>query len=178
MKLAGRVWKFGDDLSVFDLLPAKYDNLGVNEKWDECATHLLEELEPTFATGMRPGDVVVAGRDLGAGHSHYYRATVLACNAAGVGALLGETTKELFQRASIDQGLPTWAYPGIGELADNGDQLAMDLATGEATNMTSGRTARFKPLSPVILEILAAGSAFNWAKARAEAERAADRKAR
>ena len=48
MKLSGKVWKLGDNVSVFDLLPAKYDDLGLNDKWTECATHLLEEVDPSF----------------------------------------------------------------------------------------------------------------------------------
>ena len=82
MKLSGNVWKFGDDLGVCDLLAAKYDNLGVNDQWEECATHLLEELAPDFATQARPGDIIVAGFQLGSGHAHYYRAAIMALKPA------------------------------------------------------------------------------------------------
>ena len=166
MKLIGKVWKFGDNLSVFDLLPAKYDELGVNENWRECAKHLLEEIEPRFPSAMRPGDIIVAGNSLGTGHAHYYRATILACKAGGIGALLATTTASLFQRAAIDQGLPVWSYPGIGSMVTGGEQLEMDLATGTARNLETGTTLQFRPLAPVILEILAADGAFNWAKRR------------
>ena len=167
MKLAGRVWKFGDGLGLFDILPARFDDLGVNEKWDECGARLFEDIAPRFAADHRPGDIVIAGADLGIGHAHYYRATILACKAGGVAALLGESTANLFQRGAIDQGLPVWAYPGIGDLVNDGERLEMDLATGGARNADTGAVMTFKPLAPVILDILAADGAFNWAKARA-----------
>ena len=84
----------------------------------------------------------------------------------GVAALLAESTVSPFQRGAIDQGLPVWGYPGIGTLVNDGDRLEMDLATGEALNRDTGATMQFKPLAPVILDILAADGAFNWAKRR------------
>jgi len=167
VKLSGRVWKFGDGLSVFDILPARYDDLGVNARWEECATHLFEDVEPRFAAEAQPGDIIIAGADLGTGHSHYYRATILACKARGVAALLGESAVDLFQRGAIDQGLPVWGYPGIADLVQSGERLEIDLATGEVRNADTGATMTFRPLAPVVLDILAADGAFNWAKARA-----------
>ena len=167
MKLNGTVWKFGDDLSVFDILPARFDDLGVNELWDECAAHLFEDIAPHFQEKMRPGDIIVAGKNLGIGHAHYYRATILACKARGIAAVLAESTVNLFLRGAIDQGLPVWNYPEIPDFVRDGDQFSMDLATGLAQNAGTGVSMKFTPLAPVILEILAADGAFNWAKARA-----------
>ena len=167
MKLSGKVWKLRNDVSVLDLLPAKYDDLGVNEKWAECATHLLEDVDPHFASAMQPGDIIVADEMLGVGHAHYYRATILACKASGIGALLAESLVDVFQRGAIDQGLPTWAYPGLSAFVEAGDTLEFDLASGEARNITQGTAASFIPLSPVILDILAADGGFGWAKKRA-----------
>jgi 3-isopropylmalate/(R)-2-methylmalate dehydratase small subunit len=36
---------------------------------EEIARHCLEAVEPRFATEVRPGDVLVAGRNCGAGSS-------------------------------------------------------------------------------------------------------------
>ena len=173
MKLSGKVWKLGDNVSLADLLPLKYDDLGVNDKWAECATHVLEEVDPSFASAVRPGDIIVAGAKLGVGHAHFYRATFLACKATGIAALLAETTVDLFQRGAIDQGLPTWAYPGLNAFVNAGEQLELDLATGEARNLTRRTAASFAPLSPIVLDILAADGAFNWAKKRAAENRSA-----
>lgn len=172
MRIGGRVWSLADRTSVFDILPARYDDLGVNARWDECAAHLLEDVDPAFAADVRAGDVIVGGADLGSGHSHFYRATIAACQAAGVAALFGESTSELFQRAAIDQGLAVWAYPGITALVGPGDVLDLDLASGEATNRTTGQQARFRPLDPLITEIIAASGAFKWAKRKALARTA------
>lgn len=156
-----------DGIQATDLLPARYDEIGAKGLWQQCAEHLLEDIDPGFAGRLRPGDLIVAGAGLGGGHSHYYRAATLACRAAGIGAILADGVIDLFHRGAIDQGLPVLTVPDITSFADNGDRLRVNLREGWTENLTKGAMKRFKPLAPVILDILAAGSAFEWAKARA-----------
>ena len=104
MKLNGRVWKLGDDVGATDLLPAAYDKAASLGKADECAAHVLEGLRPDFRAGRQPKDLIVGGRNLGAGHAHYHRGAVIGCRSAGLGALLAESVGGLFLRASIDEG--------------------------------------------------------------------------
>ena len=163
----GRVWKLGDGIEATDLLPARYDELGAKGLWHECAAHLFEDLDPAFASQLRPGDIVLAGKDLGSGHSHYYRAAILACRAASIGAMLAESVVDLFLRGAIDQGLAVWNLPSIAAFAEAGDNIRVDFRTGTAENLTRNRSLQFKPAAPLILDILAAGGAFEWAKGRA-----------
>lgn len=163
MKLSGRTWKFGDELGATDLVSSKYDKLGMSHKWDECAKHVLDTIDPDFVGKIQPGDLIVAGTQLGAGHAHYYMAAIMGCKHAGLGGMLAESVNTLFQRAGIDEGYPIWALPGIGTLVNDGDHLEMDLATGVATNTTTGETRQFRPVPDLIMEILNAGSALDWA---------------
>ncbi|MGH6709911.1 MAG: hypothetical protein ACREEK_13155 [Bradyrhizobium sp.] len=163
MKLDGRVWKYGDNIGATDMVSAKYDNHGMSREWDQCAKHLLEEIDARFVQQVRPGDIIVGGHNLGAGHAHYYMAAIMGSASAGVGALLGESVNELFFRAAIDAGLTTWAYPNITEFVADGDRLEVDLVTGHATNHTQQKTTTFKPIPPLILEILDAGGSEPWA---------------
>jgi 3-isopropylmalate/(R)-2-methylmalate dehydratase small subunit len=172
MKLAGRVWKLGDRIGATELVPARYDDDGVNDRWSACATHFLEDVDPKIAGAVRQGDIIVAGTELGCGHAHYYRAAIMTCKAIGLGGLFGETTHDLFQRAAIDQGLAFWAFPGLSAFVETGDRLELDLSSGEARNLTNGRASRFEPLSPIILDILRMGGSYDWARERARAKRA------
>lgn len=166
MILRGRVWKFGNELGATDLVSAEYDKFGMSRQWGECAKHLLEDLDPEFPTKVGKGDILVAGRNLGAGHAHYYTAAIMGAHTAGISVLLGESMGGLFQRAAIDLGVPAWAVPDISSLVETGDDLEINLSSGEAMNRSTGASARFDPVSPIILDILDAGGSTNWALRR------------
>jgi 3-isopropylmalate/(R)-2-methylmalate dehydratase small subunit len=170
MKLNGRVWKFGSNIGATDLVPAKYDKQGMSHQWDECAKHVLEDLDPGFSSAVQAGDILVAGDNLGAGHAHYHMTAIMGCKTAGLSGLLADSLNALFQRAAIDQGVPAWSFRGLGELVQSGDRLELDLETGMATNLTTGRSAQFKPVSRIILDILDAGGSNNWALIRVGAK--------
>lgn len=173
MKLTGRVWKLGDDVGATDLLPAAYDKSASRGEWDDCISHVLEELRPDFKDTRQPGDLIVAGRNFGAGHAHYHRGGVLGTKATGIAAMFADSLNGLFFRSAIDEGYPAWPVPGLATFVDDGDTLEIDLAAGQARNLTQGAAMAFKPCDPAILAILAAGSVMNWAIARYEQARAA-----
>jgi 3-isopropylmalate/(R)-2-methylmalate dehydratase small subunit len=172
MKLSGKVWKFGDNVGATDIVSAQYDSIGMNRRWEECAKHLFEESDPSIAGAIQRGDIIVAGASFGAGHAHYYSTAIMACKTAGIRGFLVESISGLFQRACIDFGLAAWALPGIADFVSQGDQLEIDLATGEAKNHTTGATTQFKPVSRTILDIVEADGSKNWALKRVGAEHA------
>lgn len=169
MKLEGKAWVFGDGLGATDIVSAKYDKAGMSHDWAECRKHLMEEIDPAFTGAVAPGDIVIAGDNLGRGHAHYYTASVMACKEAGIAAMLCDGVNALYQRASIDLGLLTWAFPGIGAFAKTGDMIEIDLATGKAVNHSSGATQAFAPVSQIILDIVGAGGSLDWALQRVAA---------
>ena len=61
--MVARVWKFGDAISTDLLSPGAFalDSLEVRMR------HVLESVNPRFATDVRRGDVVVAGHNFGCG---------------------------------------------------------------------------------------------------------------
>jgi 3-isopropylmalate/(R)-2-methylmalate dehydratase small subunit len=166
MKLAGKVWKFGDGLGATDILPARYDKQGMSRQWAECAKHIVEDVAPGVAEQIQPGDIFVAGRSFGTGHAHYYNAAIMGSREAGIRGFLVEGISGLFQRGSIDFGMPAWVLPGISELVETGDRLEIDLATGHARNVTTQVAREFPPVDPIIIEILEAGGSQNWALRR------------
>jgi len=172
MMLRGRVWKFGDEIGATDLVSARYDKEGMARKWDECAKHVLEDMDPAFAASVRKGDILLAGENFGNGHAHYYMTAIMGCSAAGLAALLAESFNGLFLRAAIDAGVPAWSFKGLSSLVNSGENLELDLQTGVARNLTSGKTKQFDPVSDIVLGILAAGGSRNWALRRVGAEHA------
>ncbi len=60
-----RAWVLGDDIDTDVIVPGRYMKLPI----EELARHCLEPVLPSFAKEVRKGDVIVAGRNFGAGSS-------------------------------------------------------------------------------------------------------------
>lgn len=64
MMLSGKVHKLGDSIDTDVMVPGRY--LSLLDPAD-IAKHIFEEVDPGFVGRVRPGDVIVAGRNFGAG---------------------------------------------------------------------------------------------------------------
>ena len=83
--LQGRVWRFDDDISTDLLSPGAYaiDPVEVRK------LHVLESINPEFASDVEPGDVIVAGRNFGCGSSRETAAENL--KVLGVSCVVAES---------------------------------------------------------------------------------------
>lgn len=152
MIVRGRVWKYGDNVNTDVIFPGKY-TYTLTEPAD-LARHALEDLDPSFAGAVRPGDIVVGGRNWGCGSSREQAATAL--RAAGVGAVLAVSFARIFYRNAINNGLPALTItPACLAALQPGETIAVDLA-GHTIVCEVG-TFTFPPLSPSVLKIVAAG---------------------
>jgi len=151
MKLKGRVWKYGDDVNTDVIFPGKYTYTITDPK--EMAVHALEDLDPGFATNVKPGDLVVAGRNFGCGSSREQAATCL--KEAGVGAVIAESFSRIFFRNAINQGLPAVQFKDATKHIEPGEEISIDLAAGVITSRAG--TFRVPPLSDFVSGILEDG---------------------
>ena len=62
-----KVWRYGDGVNTDMLFPGKYTYTCATA--EEILPHLLEDLDAEFATGVSPGDIVLAGSNFGCGSS-------------------------------------------------------------------------------------------------------------
>jgi len=79
MKARGRAYKYGDNVDTDVIIPARYLNTA---EAGELARHCLEDLDATFALRVRPGDIVVAGRNFGCGSSREHAPLALKASAS------------------------------------------------------------------------------------------------
>lgn len=169
MIIQGRVWKVRDDLRATDIVSQKYDQFAMSKQYDECAKHVLEDVEPRFVGEMQPGDIIVAGRNFGAGHAHYYGGAIMGMKRTKIGAVCAESINGFFLRVAIDFGLPAWSFPGLHAMVSTGDELKLDMLSGDVSNLTTGQTAKVPGMSPIIGDIIAADGSLRWAVKRVEA---------
>ncbi len=121
--MSGRVWKLGDNVDTDVLAPGRYMKFAI----EEIARHCLEDLLPGFAGAVRPGDVVVAGRNFGVGSSREQAPQAL--KQLGVAAVVAHSYAGLFYRNALNLGLPVVVCASVQEIAD-GAQCSVDPEAG------------------------------------------------
>ncbi len=151
MQIENRVWKLGHDIDTDVITPGKYLYLPM----PEIARHTLEVVDPRFAGDVRPGDIVLAGRNFGCGSSREHAARVL--RVLGVGCVLAESFARIFHRNAIAVGLPALEVPGLWAATEPFDVVAVDLRAGRAIVRRTGSTFTAPPLPERLLDTLRDG---------------------
>ena len=158
MKLTGRVWKFGDNISTDHITPGRYYHL--RSRMEELAKHIMEDADPEFSKKFRPGDFIVAGKNFGMGSSREH--APLALKIAGVSAVIAESFARIFYRNAINVGLPVLIADTSS--IEEGDQLEVDLSTGTIRNLTKGEEIHARPMPEVMIKILREGGLVSFVK--------------
>ncbi|BAF58714.1 3-isopropylmalate dehydratase small subunit [Pelotomaculum thermopropionicum SI] len=157
MEIKGKVWKFGPDIDTDAIIPARYLNTSDPE---ELARHCMEDADPSFPARVRPGDVIVAGKNFGCGSSREH--APIAIKAAGVSCVIAASFARIFYRNAFNIGLPIFESPEAAGGIGQGDEVAVDAAAGIITDLTTGKTYRAAPVPPFMRQIIAAGGLINY----------------
>jgi 3-isopropylmalate/(R)-2-methylmalate dehydratase small subunit len=154
MNKTSKVWRFGDNVDTDQIIPAVYLITG-NQK--ELAKHAFEKARPEFAKKVKPGDIIVAGKNFGSGSSREHAPRALI--GAGVSCVIAESFARIFFRNSINIGLPL-AEARVD--AKDGDQIEVDFANGKIK--TKDKTYGFKELPPFLLKLMDSGGLVAYTK--------------
>ncbi len=159
MKLTGRAWKYGSNVDTDVIIPARYL---AEYRAEELAKHCMEDLDPTFATEVKPGELIVAGRSFGIGSSREH--APMAIKASGIAAVIAPSFARIFYRNAINVGLPVVECEGIDEDVEKGDELEVDLSAGTVLNRRSGKLFRASQYPDFMLGIVEAGGLVNYTR--------------
>jgi 3-isopropylmalate/(R)-2-methylmalate dehydratase small subunit len=140
----GTCRKFGDDIEHDGpIMPFKFAKERTLDP-ELLRPHLMVGVDPSFPDRVRPGDILVAGRNFGKGKAHF--GGYIAMRSLGLGVLC-ESMPFLCYRAAVSVGLLVAAEcHGIGAHAADGDELEVDFVAGALLNHTTGVTAAFPPV--------------------------------
>jgi 3-isopropylmalate/(R)-2-methylmalate dehydratase small subunit len=161
MKFKGRVWKFGADIDTDKIIPARYLNTSDPK---ELAKHCMEDEDASFASKVRPGDIIVADKNFGCGSSREH--APIAIKAAGVACVIAKSYARIFYRNSFNMGLSILESDEVFAATDNGDELEVDMDRGEITNLTKGLSFTARPVPPFMQELIKAGGLMESIKKR------------
>jgi 3-isopropylmalate/(R)-2-methylmalate dehydratase small subunit len=154
----GIVWKYGDNVNTDVIFPGRYTYQIMPP--EEMAKHALEDLDPGFAAGVKPGDVIVAGKNFGCGSSREQAAASL--KAAGVQAVVARSFARIYFRNAINLGLAVLQSDEAADSLEAGDHVDVDLLRGEIRSAKG--TFRFLPLPASVLGIIEAGGLIEYTK--------------
>lgn len=163
----GRVWVLRDQHGLIDDIDTDqiYHNsyLAVTDM-SEMGKYALGNLRgwEHFAGEAKNGDIVMAGKNFGAGSSRQHAVDCFI--SLGISCILARSYAPIYRRNAINSGFPVLQMREIDlEAIETGDVICVD--TDACTILRSGEIiGRIVPMSQVQREIYEAGNIFLYAK--------------
>src|SRR3989338_1643041 len=161
MTYKGRCYKFGDDINTDEIIPARY--LNTTDK-AELAKHCMEDADKSFAKKVKPGDIIVAGKNFGCGSSREH--APISIKAAGVSCVIAKSFARIFYRNSFNMGLPIFESADASKKIKEGDEIELGPSTGVIHNLTKKEKYQARPIPLFMQELINAGGLMNYVKRR------------
>ena len=102
----------------------------------------------------RIGDVIVAGDNFGCGSSREH--APISIKAAGLSCVIAKSFARIFFRNAINIGLPIFECPEAAEQIREGDEIEVNLSTGEIIDLATKKRFKFEPFPQEMQEIIQA----------------------
>jgi len=155
----GRVWLFAEDNLNTDLMMPQ---TVFGKSLDEQVRHVFATYRPGWVDEVKPGDIMVCGRNFGTGSS---RPGSLLLKRLGIVAVVAETVNGLFYRNSVNYALPAMECAGIREIVNEGDVLQVDVGTGSVENLMQGKRLMGSKMPEFLQAIVRSGGIMERLKA-------------
>ncbi len=161
MSVKGCVWRFGDDVNTDLIIPGKY-----LDSYDpgHLAAHAMEGANKGFASGVKKGDIIVAGTNFGCGSSR--EQAVMALKHAGVSAVVAKSFARIFYRNAINLGLPVVISSDALDALSDGDVAVLDIDSSSLTSEDGRITVTIEPIPQHVKKILDNGGLVPYIKAK------------
>ncbi|HYC48654.1 MAG TPA: 3-isopropylmalate dehydratase [Burkholderiales bacterium] len=151
----GRAWIFAESNLNTDLM---MPNKGYALTLPERSKLIFATYRPGWADQVRQGDIIVAGRNFGAGSS---RPVAEILRVLGISAIVAESIAGIFFRNCVNYALPVMECPGVLDAVREGDIVRVDIAQGVLTNTRTGESVAGAKMPPMLLDIIKAGGTYD-----------------
>ena len=146
----GKVHKFGDNINTDLISPAPFIGMA-----DEIMiAHAMDGADPDFSKKVKPGDIMVAGKNFGSGSSRETAPFVI--KGSGISVIIAEFYARIFYRNAINIGLPVLTCDQVSKI-NEGDELKVDPIGGVILNVTRGEEYTCSALPENIMELVKDG---------------------
>lgn len=156
-----KIYKYKDDVDTDVIIPARYLN-SFDAK--ELASHAMVDIDPTFASTVEKGDIIVAGQNFGCGSSREH--APLCLKTAGVKCVIAKSFARIFYRNSINIGFPIMECEEAADKIEKGDEVEVDFSTGVITNKTKNETYQSQPFPEFLQKMIDADGLVNYVNSK------------
>ncbi len=153
----GRVFKYGDNVDTDVIIPARYLN---DASYENLKAHAMEDIDASFHTLVKEGDIVVGGYNFGCGSSREH--APLALKASGVKIVIAKSFARIFFRNAINTGLLVIEDARMADEISQNDTLTIDSA--KIKDITTGKEYALPTLDGYVQKIIEAGGLMNLIK--------------
>lgn len=157
MNVKGTVFKFGDNVDTDVIIPARHLNIMDRT---ELATHCMEDIDKTFVSRVKKGDIMVAGKNFGCGSSREHAPQVI--KDSGISCVIAKTFARIFYRNAINIGLPIIECPEAAEAIEDGHEVSVDFDSGRITDETTGTSYEGQAFPEFMQKIIKAEGLVNY----------------
>ena len=156
-----KIYKYKDNVDTDVIIPARYLN-SLDAK--ELASHAMVDIDPTFASTVEKGDIIVAGQNFGCGSSREH--APLCLKTAGVKCVIAKSFARIFYRNSINIGFPIMECEEAADKIEKGDEVEVDFSTGVITNKTKNETYQSQPFPEFLQKMIDADGLVNYVNSK------------
>ena len=158
LKFEGQARVVGDNINTDYIISSRRKRDSQDKKI--MAQYFMEDLDPTFASRVSPGDILVAGENFGCGSAMEVAATVVV--GVGIPAIVAKSYSRTYFRNGINNGILLAVCDTSGMEEGNSIEVSIDGDAITVRNRTKGETFSAGRLAPALVEILLAGGLVNY----------------
>lgn len=152
MKAHGTTIKYGNNVDTDVIIPARYL---ATQSHNELASHCMEDIDSTFISRVKPGDIMVAGANFGCGSSREH--APIAIKASGISCVIAKSFARIFYRNSINIGLAILECSKAADGIEEGDEVEIDFDSGVIKNISKNETYHAQPFPDFIKNMIEKG---------------------
>ncbi|MBQ9406546.1 MAG: 3-isopropylmalate dehydratase small subunit [Desulfovibrio sp.] len=161
MHYHGRVHKVGEHIDTDAIIPARFL---VTSDPVKLGANCMAGIAPDWVQRVRPGDILVAGRNFGCGSSREH--APIAILGAGMPVVIGHSFARIFYRNAFNMGLLLMEVGDEVDKLRDGDELEIDADKGKIHDLSTGVDIACPPLPVSMSTILASGGLVGYVKKR------------
>ena len=148
-QFTGKIWILGDDIDTDIIIPTEYLALKTIQ---DMAPYAFSPLRPELAAEIKPGDIIVAGKNFGCGSSREQAPEII--KALGIRCVIAKSFARIFFRNSINNGLLLIENDALQQAVKEGDTITV---TVNKDIEHAGKHYAIESLPQNLVEIISAG---------------------
>ncbi len=162
LPISGRARVVGDDVNTDNIIASRRKKESIDPA--VLRAYMLEDVDPAFASSVRPSDILVAGRNFGCGSAMEVAVTVVT--SAGICAVIAKSFSRTYLRNAINNGLLPVVADTSGVREGDALSLYFDIDNRLLMRADANAAVLCDPIAPFMLDMLNLGGLVPYLRQR------------